>query len=992
MKIGVDLSSVLGAYLHIKDEEYGIDVEFEGKNIHIPDVETCLERFQATVENLDADPSEFIVVKDPGGLPKARTRIFPPYKQRPRTMPPEFHDTRKELFNKACDWLRSEGAIIATPKNFTEADDLLNQLAIRLPEIMIWTRDKDLLACPCQVLFQDAEGFHLDPEKFPVPREFIHTYRTIVLGDASDNVPSCKGFGDKAWQKMIAIFGEDAIAELDDMLQNKTLDVYLPEHVKVFAPFQLLIDQAEELYKYYRVLSFHPVPAHQIRWEGGVVIGPKTLVTADNFAEVYESLRQEVFDYSVIDYEADTGEESKLWCEQAEVKVDVLGQEITGMGLRINKKNYYFSVDHAETNNISLQDLSSVLELLLGKPIFAHNASFENTVTYMHFDTLLPEMVDTALMASYVDENDGFFALKSLSWDWLKMKQASYQETLAGKPGMRSITGEEVLSYGIDDVIATDGLKNIFEVIMHYEDTYNVFQEVENDALYFTTLAFINGVDFDDEEYIKMKAENDNNIRRSWTKLSAALLNLGWEGGVFKPITSLNFPVLNKVHKTIYGKEIKNCTAVGAAINLIKDKEFAKLVADKNLEEINKMYQQHWRPEAEFSVRSSPDMKKLLYEVLEVPVRLRNKPTPKMRAAGKRGNPAANEDAIMNAIAYNDTPHVDLLKLLIEHKGYLTRHSLFFEKWPSYVHWKTGKIHCSMRQSATTTRRFSHSKPNNGQLPKKKGKEVRNMMTVSDESEWYIFALDIDSQELILQAWQSQDPNFLSCYIGEDKKDVHALTGFQVARKQGKIYTSYDEFASKLDGETKPFRVSGKATNFATAYLCRAPKLATMLCVTEESAQDFMDAKAEAFPQLLPATYEYIRKCQKRGYARTMLGARRHLHGRQHFGSRKEFEREAAGRLSWSFRIQGSGAEQVKLAAGRMYREGLFDDGLCWPITIIHDEIVGRIHKSVLEERMPKLYACVCQRYANMGIQTSSTPEIGSHFGSLKEYKMKEAA
>lgn len=359
----------------------------------------------------------------------------------------------------------------------------------------------------------------------------------------------------------------------------------------------------------------------------------------------------------------------------------------------------------------------------------------------------------------------------------------------------------------------------------------------------------------------------------------------------------------------------------------------------------------------------------------------------------------------------------------MDYKGYLTKESLFFEKWPKYVHWKTGKIHGSIRQSATTTRRYAHSKPNKAQLPKIKGKEVRDMMK-APEGDWYLWALDIDSQELKLQADESKDANFLSCFIGDNKKDVHALTGFQVALKQGVNFVSYEKFVEANEKKEKvgfytepekkvnipetdsdyphllekqkgkrfepgPFRFRGKQVNFATSYLCRAKKLAEMVCETEAEAEKFIEAKAAAFPGLMPAILKYIAKCKKRGYAKTMLGARRHLAGHRHFGSNNNREKNAAERLAWSFRIQGSGAEQIKLATGRMYKRGIFHDFKCMPITVIHDEVVGTIHKSVLKERMPKMYACICEKYADMTIETSSTPEIGKNFGSLKPYQME---
>ena len=79
-------------------------------------------------------------------------------------------------------------------------------------------------------------------------------------------------------------------------------------------------------------------------------------------------------------------------------------------------------------------------------------------------------------MASYVNEND-FMGLKHLSKRDLGYEQTTYAEVIGDRSGMREITGEEVLSYGIDDVITCDALQNLYTVIMQYEGTYDAFME-----------------------------------------------------------------------------------------------------------------------------------------------------------------------------------------------------------------------------------------------------------------------------------------------------------------------------------------------------------------------------------------------------------------------------------------------------------------------------------------------------------------------------------
>ncbi len=985
LKLLVDLSSVLGAYLHIQDEEFGQDITYENKDFHIPDKQTCLERFQQSCYNVEVPILDFIVVKDPGGGCRVREKILSAYKKKPRVSPPEFYELRVELFEAATTWLKSQGAIIATPKNYTEADDLINELAIRLPKTIVWTRDKDLLACPTDVLYQDKNGYHLNPEKFPVPDKFIHLYRTIVTGDVADNVGSCKGFGPKAWDDMISKFGEDVMEDLVEILEEgDTTD--LLENIVDFKPFRKMVDQIDDLLQIYEVLKFQPVPAHKVRWEGGMLKGDDHLVTSKNFDSVYNHIKSLDFDYAVMDYEGDVCQESRDWSKVSDIMVDVMSQKITGMGLRIHDQNWYFSTDHKDTDNISLDQLESVLELLWGKKIYAHNVSFENTLTYNHFGVLLPNMSDTMLMGSYVDESERL-GLKNLSKRFLDYEQASYQDTLAGRSGMREVTGKEVLRYGLDDVITTDGIMRLFRVILQYEGTLDIFHKVEDDALYFTTLCFIHGIEFDAEAFRELKRTNDINIATAWEKLSDTLLDFDWEGGEFQEIKNLNMGTLNRIYKTAHGKDLKDVTAVKMAIKMMDDRELAELAENKDFKKINDYYRKHWKPVAEFNVRSPKQMSKLLYEVLKLPVRVRNSPTARMKKAGQPGNPASNEDAIQNAIIYGDTEHVELLQLLLEYKGYLTKESLFLEKYPKFVHWDTGKIHAALRQSATTTRRYSCSRPNLQQLPKFKGKEFRNMLRA--RKGYTLVALDFTGQELRIAADDSRDPNFLACYIGDDLKDPHSLTGLTIAQNSGENI-DYDRFIFLLHGgieHIKDFRTLGKKINFTCQYGAMAPKVALTLRIPENEAQQHINARKMAFPVLIQRVKDWHKICRKKGYATTLLGARRHLGGHQHYGSRKDFDKQSADRLAYSMRIQGSAAEMTKLAVGRMYRDGLFNNDDILPCLTIHDEVVVQVKNDLVAPYMPSLVEIMCQPYANMIVPMETEPEVGESLGSLKSWE-----
>ena len=622
----------------------------------------------------------------------------------------------------------------------------------------------------------------------------------------------------------------------------------------------------------------------------------------------------------------------------------------------------------------------------------------------------LPNVHDTKIAANYVDENTPITGLKSLSKKWLHYTQLTYEETLAGRSGMFEVTGQEVLNYGLDDTLCTDSLWNLFTAIMEYERTLDVFVTVEQDCQYTAALAMHRGVDCDLDKVEELSARDQAAYDEHWQKFFNFLMDLSWEtrelvevdgkkipkatqhrwpGTYFEPLTELNGVQIKRMYGVLYGEPFK-CQArnLDALAAFFTEAPLAEAIAAGDLDKVNAEYEARWVPSPNFNPGSPMDVTRLMYDALNMPVRIRNKPTDKMRKEGRGGTPSTDEEAVKNAIAFGDVgQYEDAFKTLLELKKIITRFSLFYDKYPVLVHWKDGKLHHHLNQSSTSTRRFSHGAPNLAQMPKKKGKEMRGIVTAGDDDH-VICKLDIDGQELKLQAWDSQDVNFLSCYIGENKRKLHSLTGFSIDQKKEKRWATYEEFQAAVNADDEiAARVyhQGKETNFSTSYLCMAKKLGNMLCVPEDEAQAFMDAKAAAFPGLMPHVEKYIAECEKRKYSLTFLGGRRHLH--VPFSTNDKFYRAKAGRWAWSFRIQGSASEQTKLIMGALWRSEVFFLYRCSPVTSVHDEVVNRIHKGDVDVVVPILRDCVCIPYGSMGIPTTSTPEVGPNYADCKKYE-----
>jgi DNA polymerase I-like protein with 3'-5' exonuclease and polymerase domains len=1035
-RLVIDASSILTACAFVRHDEDETEITFNGKKFFVQDPRDIYETFRGsllkTLDVLSLQPSDIIFVKDPINSRGNRLRIYPEYKANREPRPQEWYDSYGSAMAQAEGLIKDYGGIIATPKEGYEADDLVAEISNRFRHTVIWTRDRDL-QCLAGDIFIEGELNPRHPSGLIEPQH-IKVWKTLVSGDASDNVPSVKKFGPKKFEQFLELYGAEGLDEIADMLENDQLHQLNAEELPCL---QLILDDAETAYTAWALFTFQHIPAHRVIWEGGVQRfrqepgfekwwPTRTLITDENIEAYATKIERALASaaHVALDIETDTPPESKEWLKKNKERIDVFGSELAGCGLTAGPHSFYFSVRHKDTTGVLIEDLKTVLGWIPKEtPILCHRAGgFELPILYREFGEdqafgehgFLPNVHDTKIAANYVDEV-ALTGLKSLSKKHLKYHQITYDETIGDRSGMFEVTGQEVLDYGLDDTICTDALWNLFTAIMEYERTLDVFVEVEQTAQYTAALAMHKGVRCDLEKVKELSDRDQAIYDEQMQEFRKHLMNLTWEtqelvldpetgkqvpvatvhrwpGAYFEPLTELNGVQIKRMYGILYGEPFKcQFQKLDKLAEFFTEQPLAEAIAAGDLDRVNAEYEVRWVPDPRFNVNSPIDCSRLMYESLNLPVRVRNKPTPLMVKKGLPGTPSTDEDAIENAIAFGDVKDKEpLFRVLLELKKISTRFSLFFDKYPVLVHWKDGRLHPHLRQSSTSTQRYSHGAPNLAQMPKKKGRELRGMLAADED--YVICTLDITAQELKLQAWDSQDANFLSCYLGENKRNLHSLTGFGIlSRQKSREWLTYDEFQAAVDAKNEKagrLRHQGKETNFSTAYLCFAKKLGILLRISEEKAQEFMDAKAEAFPGLMPHVEDYIKICQKRGYSLTFLGARRHLH--VPFAIKDKFWQAKAGRWAWSFRIQGSGGEQTKLIAGSMWESGVFHDYRCCPVTLVHDEVVTVIHKDDVDVVVPILHACVCQPYDGMEIPTESTPEIGPNFADCKPYELKE--
>lgn len=592
---------------------------------------------------------------------------------------------------------------------------------------------------------------------------------------------------------------------------------------------------------------------------------------------------------------------------------------------------------------------------------------------------------------------------------------------------MNELTAKEVVDYGCDDTICTAALHSYYKLVMDIEHTWGVYLEVEQLPEYMTTLAFVQGVKVSLAKLREMEKRDDELYEKSWATLRAYLLKKGWEGTICPEFEGELEPSDVKLAASIilpqqeFVTKRRKLNAIAEDLRTqFPDNDIAFLLAgfteEGDIEGINKLVRQHFTGEPSINFGSPKQMQNLLFDVIGVTPRVFNPLTPKqkedveMAAAFRRlrqfktgkitfadftprereiviSKASTDDDVVAFSLAKDqfDSETIGVLQAFQSIKKVMTRRSLFYKTYRVITHWRDGRIHSSMNQCEAVTRRYSSSGPNVQQLDD----FIREIFLPPKDH--VVASLDESSQELRHFAHWSQDENLKSCYIGENLRDMHSMTAVSAAVHLWGKSVEYDEFRRMLKSENPDvakrayeLRQAGKTTNFGDAFGLQAEGLSIKLMVDSQTAQQFLDAKAAAFPRVNAWKAEAEANAVELGYSTTLLGARRHL-GRA-LMSENSWDRSRAERQAVNFHIQSGSAEQIKLNMAEMWRRELFTGKYraCFWFPV-HDEVVFSVHKDDALACIREAHECMTQPYATMTIPVVSSIAVGDTFGSMIE-------
>lgn len=1043
----VDLSSACWTALFAgTDTEFGIEVNTDGKRTLVNSAQFAYENAIETIlaaarHSGGIPPSQFILVEESGNSKGLRQRIFDGYKNKSGDKPKESYEQFNLLKPMVIDALKRVGACVVSQPHI-EADDVIAYLVGGLKgKITLVTNDGDLSVLLSERVKMWKGGKMIEEHPFgPFDQKYVRLYKALV-GDTSDTYPGAKGFGDQAFLKMAILFGDEGLDAFVDLLEKEAAYFWahhkvsgewlmpLSEDVAEFKPLGKVLENIETVVRCWLVAGLYPDKVNTLRqplqWQAGMVkvghpderLKPFSqqvrLITAENYEKACSFLKAKTQEspFFCLDLETTTPEESDEWLAQRSTKgggVDVIGSTIVGCGLSFGSNHqygFYCSVDHADTNNITLLQLQKLLEIIPKEKItVAQNAAgFELPVMYNAFGEawkdngyrgFFPNMVDSRIAASYWDENQPSHGLKQLSKLLLGYEQETYAEVTGGKK-MHELTAQHVLSYGIDDVVCTVGIWNFFRIIMEIEDSFEAFMRIEQKPMYLSALSYVQGTPISLARLFELKKADEATYAECSKVLNTYLIEKGWEGTQCPVIDDLTPATIKEAVLLILGQpletKVRTIPKLVALVELIEHEDapmLARLIEQNDLDRINTLMRQHFTGAPEINVGSNKQLTKLMYETMGLPIRLRNKATDKMRESAERyekvlGNPRADDEAMSMAIKMGDATEdvKPVLEALTAMKSINTRTGLYWNAYPGMVHWKTKRLHPEIRQCATNTRRHTSGNPNIQQLDSDAG-GVRSII-LPHHKDAVLVSCDLAGQEIRLLGDMCRDDNILSAYVGDDLKDLHSFTAAMI------LDIPYDEFRSRYKSqdpaiaeEANRVRQSGKICWFASSYGAMAPKIAEGLGITEDLAQSYLDALDRAFPRVGQWKKETEAFALVNGWAPIHGGTRRHL--APLLKSEDKWIAQKALRQASNARIQGAGGNQIRLIMGKIWDSPLldtYDFRFYWPV---HDECVFSVSRPDSVEVIQQFHSIMCQQFLDV-LPSASSIGIGKTFGSLVE-------
>jgi DNA polymerase-1 len=352
----------------------------------------------------------------------------------------------------------------------------------------------------------------------------------------------------------------------------------------------------------------------------------------------------------------------------------------------------------------------------------------------------------------------------------------------------------------------------------------------------------------------------------------------------------------------------------------------------------------------EFNINSPKQLAEILFDKLQLPV---------LRRTGASRAPSTAVEVLEELALAHDLP-----RQILEWRALMKLKGTYIDALPQLIHPATGRVHTCFNQAVAATGRLSSSDPNLQNIPIKTplGREIRGAF-IADPGNVLISA-DYSQIEFRVLAHMSEDPVLIAAF--QEGADFHERTALKI-------------FGTESGRDPHALRSIAKMVNYALLYGKSAFTLSKDIGVTQQAAQEFIEAYFAGFPRVRQFIERTLEEARATGVVKTMYGRRRLV---PELNSRNGQIRGAAERVAVNLPIQGSAADIMKRAMIEVHA-ALAPHPDARMILTVHDELLFEVPKARAEE-MAEIVRERMQAAAELRVPLTVDVGIGDNWKDAK--------
>jgi len=355
-----------------------------------------------------------------------------------------------------------------------------------------------------------------------------------------------------------------------------------------------------------------------------------------------------------------------------------------------------------------------------------------------------------------------------------------------------------------------------------------------------------------------------------------------------------------------------------------------------------------------FNIKSTQQLKEVLFDKLEIPVENIKKT--------KTGlSTAANELDKLKDLH-------PIIKLIQEYRELTKLTSTYVDALPALINKKTKRLHTSFNQTITATGRLSSTNPNLQNIPIRTelGREIRKAF-VSEKGN-KLLAFDYSQIELRLAAHMSGDKKMIKAF--KNNADIHTSTASEINRVSPEAVTS-------------DMRREAKAINFGLLYGQGPHGLAQTADIPYWRAKEFIDQYFIVYKDVKKYIDKSIKGARKQGYVETLFHRRRYL---PEINSGIVMVKKAAERMAINAPLQGTAADMIKVAMIEI--EEKIKDPDIKMLLQVHDELIFEVKEAKAKQTAKKIKD-IMEGVIKLRIPVVVDVSAGNNWGEMEKFEIK---